>query len=204
MSDWVDLVSESPERAWHALRHDVQLVPVPVIVRETPDHPPADGEIERYLQSHHPELEAFRTRLRERDIRTLLEAMYLDHLRRFHLPDVRSSMDIDWIRKNLVEQTRELLGEALVEDGRRVYQLVGSAVKQTLDVPADKVARLRGPYDTPQCHAILTRPYVQQLMLAWVRSRLIGSGHCPALAAAFPADSRGPIDPLEALDAEEW
>jgi hypothetical protein len=183
---WVDDIQNNPDGSYERLTGfplatELDLPSVTIVMREYPTTAPTDDDLIRFIQTHKPEFSDCILRLN--DSRRFIVEFYKDHARQFHLGEIRSSVSIDQIRRQIAGETRNILGASYEGDTQLIYSLVGFAVKQTLGT-AEPVKN-GGKWDVPQCHVILTRPEIKSRVIGYVIDRLARKGLVPCLAAAF-------------------
>lgn len=180
--EWATKVRVDPQSARNEIHLDVGIKPCLIVTREDVKHEPTDADLERHLKVHHPLLAGRHIPLKPEN-RDIVEALYVEHARRFYLPPLVPREHVNDIVKQLAVRARRHLGRYYIGTEQEVFQLAFSAAKQKLGVPAGEKLRNDSDWDTAQVHALLRRPDVQSEIVNWVTGRLIDNGLCPALAA---------------------
>jgi superfamily II DNA or RNA helicase len=179
--DWATKVRKDPEAAREEIHLHVRIKPCLIVTREDIRHNPSDADLERHLKVHHPNLAGRHIPIKSEN-RDIVEALYVEHARRFYLPPLVPHEHVSTICRRLGGRVLNHLGRHFLGDTTDAYRLATGAVKQKLGVP-NETLRDGSDWDTAQVHALLQRPDVQNEIFSWVTARLIDSGSCPALAA---------------------
>lgn len=200
--EWIEEVTEEPQRAVRRLHLDVQLRPVEIVLREYSANSATDSELREYLRWNNPELYAETTEVIDQRLRPWAEALYRNWRERFQPGPLPSVTTIEQIRRDMVTRIvagNPDLGEATAVR-QRVHQLVASAVQRVLGT-TERVGR-DTRFERPEVHQRLLRHDVQSNIRGWVIARLARIGLMPdlqrSLGQFIPPDERA------GLEADPW
>lgn len=183
ISEWVGKVVDNPEDAEREINYTETLPEIPVVWDEKLDSQPSREQLTQYIKTHEPDLS---NQLDNPSSQIVLERLYIRWIENFDLGHIPNISKLSDIRKSIASKVISSLGKNL-DNRNKVYELVGSAMKQVLGT--NKPLKDDSRYNCPQAQAILTRKDVTQKIIGWVRHQLIIKGYCPNLAVAFEIET---------------
>jgi hypothetical protein len=173
----------SPSELREKLRLDDGITPIVTVWSERLRYEPNDVELERFIKIHHPDLmDSLPFSERER---RLAVKLYKSHAERFQQPRLAATTHINTLAGHIGGIVLRDLGKYFQGERGRPFELARKAIKLKLGVPAGVKLKDGSNWDTPETHALIRRPDIQNELVAWIIARLIDEGACPQFEAAL-------------------
>jgi hypothetical protein len=176
-------MAKDPSALRKELRLDDGITPIVVVRSERLKHDPSDEDMERFIRTHHSNLNSILPLSKE--ARMVAVALYAEHAEKFQQPRLTATTSINTLAHLIGGTALADLGTYFQGDKTRVFHCATIAVKLKLDVPQGQKLRNDSNWDTPETHALIRRPDIQSELTRWIIAKLIEDGSCPQLETAL-------------------
>jgi hypothetical protein len=178
--EWVNIcIGKDPSKLRRELRLDEDIAPIVVVRNETLKHDPSDEDLERFIRTHHPKLN--NTLPLNEAAKQIAIEFYADHAEKFQQPRLTATTSINTLAHGIAFTAIADLGKYFQGDAGRVFPCATKAVRLKLGVPREQKLKNDSDWDTPETHALIRRPDIQNELIRWIIARLIEEGYCPKL-----------------------
>lgn len=162
---------------------DNHLETIDIVRYETPKVIVPDDELISFIKLHKPHIASITSRIpQDNDLRIACLELRRDWIEKFYATPLKSKENesLSKIRSYLASRVINLLSDSLT-DSKKVYGIVGNAMKDILGIPHEIELQDRSRYDIPQVHSLLRRPNISRRVIRYTISELVKSGYCPSL-----------------------